>query len=382
MKILYLGRNSGTSAQRAAAMVRLGHDVASLDPSSMIPAGSWMSRWVWRTGALGVSGIVRRRSLKAIAGARFDSSPFDPASPFDLAWIDSGEMVDARFVRELKKRIPIVVCYNADDPFGDRDGMRWRAYRRAVPFYDLLVVVRVPNIEEARRAGAKRVMHVYRSADEVAHAPHRLSPEEREKWGSEVVFVGTAFPERGPFFAELIRLGVPLTLYGERYDRLPEWGSLKPHWRGEDTSTVEGYAKAICAAKISLGLLSKGNRDLHTSRSLEIPALGGLFCAERTSEHSALYEENREAVFWTGPEECAAKCRSLLNDDAWRSSVAAQGRRRYLDSPWQNMRVVQSILEAAVTGSVSNPPSIPQATAPAGGLAGAPFARKAGAHGR
>ena len=353
MKILYLGRNSGTSAHRAAAMVRLGHDVEILDPLSMIPSNRLMSQWVWRTGALGVTRLVHRRSLKAMGGA-----------DFDIAWIDSGEMVDARLVQDLKKRIPFVVCYNVDDPFGDRDGLRWRAYRSAVPFYDLVVVVRVPNVEEAYRSGARRVMHVYRSADEVAHAPHRLSPEEWEKWNSEVVFVGTAFPERGPFFADLIRLGVPLTIYGTRYDRLPEWDLLKPHWRGEDTSTAEGYANAICAAKVCLGLLSKGNRDLHTQRSLEIPSLGSVFCAERTSEHMALYNEDREAVFWTGAAECAAKCLALLNDEAWRKSVADRGRQRYLDGPWQNMRVMQSVIETALEGTKTNPSSITRRAVP------------------
>jgi len=329
-------------------MARLGHDVQLLDPRSMVSANPWMSRWIWRTGALGVSRIVHRRSLKSIGGAEFD-----------LAWVDAGEMVDARFVQDLKKRIPLVVNYNVDDPFGPRDGKRWRAYLDAVPAYDLLVVVRAPNVEEAYSCGAKRVMHVFRSADEVAHAPRRLSPEELEKWRSEVVFVGTAFPERGPFFAKLIELGVPLTIYGVRYDRLPEWNLLKPHWRDADTFTVDGYANAISGSKVCLGLLSLGNRDLHTQRSLEVPALGALFCAERTPEHSALYEEDREAVFWTGPEECAAKCLALLHDEDWRTSVARQGRQRYLDGPWQNMRVIQSILDTAVAGNTANPPPMP-----------------------
>jgi hypothetical protein len=129
---------------------------------------------------------------------------------------------------------------------------------------------------------------------------------------------------------------------------LKEWPSLEPHWRPGNAATIDGYANAITAAKVCLGLLSRGNRDLHTQRSLEIPSLGGVFCAERTAEHSALYEEDREAVFWSSAEECAAKCTALLGDDGWRRSVGSAGRARYLNNPWKNQDVIQSILNEAV----------------------------------
>jgi len=337
LKILYLGLDTGTSAHRKAALARLGHEVTLVDPDSMLPSNRAISVWRWHGGALGLLEIVRRRVLRSLGDANFD-----------VAWVDHGDLVSARLVNDLKARIAKVVCYNVDDPFGGRDGTLWRAFLRAVPGYDLLVVVRAPNIEEAYQYGARDVMWVFRSADEVAHAPQPPSASESEEWKSEVVFVGTAFSERGPFFAELVKLGVPLTIYGKRYHRLPEWPLLKPHWRPANTDTAEGYANAISAAKVCLGLLSKGNRDLHTQRSLEIPSLGGVLCAERTTEHLALYEEDREAVFWEGPEECAAKCFALLADDSWRRVVAEAGHRRYLTNPWRNMEVLQAILNRAL----------------------------------
>jgi hypothetical protein len=314
-------------------MRRLGHDVRVFDPNSVIPSSRLIGKWKWYTGSFGLADIVRRRYIQRLG-----------STAYDLAWVDHGEIVGPGMVRDLKARIPRVVCYNVDDPFGNRDANLWRQYRRAVPYYDLLAVVRVENIEEARRCGAKRVMHVFRSADEVAHTPRQLTPQEYKEWQSDVVFVGTAFPERGPFLTELVKLGVPLTLYGNRYDRLREWQILRSHWRPGNAGTVDGYAKAISAAKICLGLLSKGNRDLHTQRSLEIPSLGGLFCAERTVEHSSLYEEDREAVFWNTPEECAAKCAALLADDSRRRSIAEAGHQRYIRNPWKNMDVIGSIL--------------------------------------
>jgi spore maturation protein CgeB len=340
VKILYLGDSQGTAGHRKEAMVRLGHHVVAINPLALLPANRAIGQWRRHTGGLGLVEIVRTRVLRWLDQAGFT------VGSFDLVWVDHGDLVSARLVDDLKARIPQVICYNIDDPFGGRDRLLWREFFNALPRYDLIAVVRACNIQEAYDRGARRVLRVFMSADEVAHAPRTLSTEDRREWQSEVVFVGTGFPERGPFLAELVKLGVPLTLYGNLYQRLPQWPRLKPHWR--PAVITENYAKAIDAAKVCLGLLSKGNRDQHTTRSMEIPSLGGVLCAERTTEHLALYEEDREAVFWDTPEECAAKCFALLADTPWREAVAAAGRRRYLNNPWKNMQVVETILSASV----------------------------------
>ncbi len=266
----------------------------------------------------------------------------------ELIWVDQGGWIGRGVIRGIRQQLGVpIVNYMLDDPFGGRDGRRFSAYLRAVPEYDLLAVVRQENIAEAYARGAQKVLRVWRSADEVAHAPRELSAEQRKRFASDVVFVGTWMPERSPFMAELIRRGVPLSIWGNRWQKAPEWPQLAPHWRGPGLDNDEDYAAAILAAKINLGLLSKGNRDLHTTRSLEIPALGGLFCAERTCEHLELYEEGREAVFWEDAAECAEQCLTLLADEARRKAIAAAGHARALRNQYYNEPVMTQILDAA-----------------------------------
>ncbi|MGZ3240974.1 MAG: CgeB family protein, partial [Burkholderiaceae bacterium] len=224
-----------------------------------------------------------------------------------------------------------------------RDGARSKVYRQSLPFYDLCVVMRPQNVIEARERGAKNVMCVYRSADEISHAPRSLTEHDHEKWNAEVLFLGTWMPERGPFLLELIQRGVPLTIQGPHWQKAPEWEKLQPHWRG---AAIQGddYAKAIQCAKVNLGLLSKGNRDLHTTRSLEIPALGGLFCAERTDEHLTMYAEGVEALFWKDVEECAAMCQFALADESRRQSIALAGHQRLKKNGHYNQVILADIL--------------------------------------
>jgi hypothetical protein len=123
------------------------------------------------------------------------------------------------------------------------------------------------------------------------------------------------------------------------------------------------YSAAIIAAKVALGLVSKRNRDLHTTRSLEIPALGGLLCARRTSEHLELYEEGEEAMFWDSAEECAEVCHRLLADPKLRERVARQGHERCVRNGHYNeslgRRLIQEMgfLSSAALGEQERAPA-------------------------
>jgi spore maturation protein CgeB len=190
------------------------------------------------------------------------------------------------------------------------------------------------------------MLRVYRSADEVSHAPRHLSAHDHQVWDCEVLFLGTWFPERGPFLKALIEHGVPLTIQGPHWHKAREWPLLKSHWRGGAISG-DDYAKAIQCARVNLGLLSKENRDLHTTRSLEIPALGALLCAERTTEHTGMYEEGREALFWQDAQECADQCRYALENEPRRLAIAAAGHQRVMRNGHYNQMVVTHILAQA-----------------------------------
>jgi len=342
LKILYIGANGGTSRHRALALQRLGHSVHILDTDALLPRGRLVGKWIFETGGLFLERLAYAKFLDAIP-AHID---------FDLVHVNDGELVGAPLVIELKRRYGKVINYNSDDPFGTRDHRKWRLYLQAVPYYDLIIVVRECNVGEARDRGAQDVLFVFRTADEVAHVPRSITARDRQTWFGEVVFVGTYMPERGPFMAELVSRGVPLSIRGNRWERAREWPLLRRYWRGPGI-LEEDYAKAVQCAKICLGLLSKDNRDLHTTRSSEIPYLGGLFCAQRTAEHLALYEEDREAVFWNDAQECAEKCMQLLENEPRRLRIAENGRQRCIRNATLNEPAMRSILDRALSGDES-----------------------------
>lgn len=335
ISILYLGPISGTCLDRANALRRLGHHVEHVDLRSLLPKTQWVDRVIWRLGGDLLSPWLMSKFAGKLNGLHFD-----------LCYVDNGELVTPKVIKLLRLHCKKVINYNIDDPLGPRDGARFKAYRQSLPYYDLNAVVRHENVAEAQALGAKNVMRVYRSADEVSHAPRQLTVKDHQTWDSDVLFLGTWFPERGPFLVELIRLGVPLTIRGSNWHKAPEWSKLKNYWRGGSIGG-DDYAKAIQCAKVNLGLLSIENRDLHTTRSLEIPAIGSLLCAERTSEHVVMYAEGKEALFWKDAEECAAMCSFALADEARRQAIARAGHQRVMKNGHYNEMILASILATA-----------------------------------
>jgi hypothetical protein len=331
-KILYLG--SGWTWKRARAMERLGHNVEYID---MYKSAIWNRitwKWIYLTGGLLLDYYFRSELTGRIKG-----------NIYDFIIVDGGELVGPGLIQDLRRISPKIIHYTMDDPFGARDKNRFRGYLKSVPYYDLLVVMREVNVAEAYAWGAQKVLRVFMSVDEL-DGPRRLTEADRKRFAAEVLFIGTWMPERGPFLAELVQGGLPLAIYGNDWHKAPEWPVLKRIWRGP-AIYGDDYLKALQSAKISLGLLSKGNRDLHTTRTMEIPYCGGLFCAERTSEHLELYEDGVEAVFWDDAAECLEKCRELLRDDRKREQIAQQGRERCLKNGIFNGTVMAKILEEA-----------------------------------
>jgi len=335
LRIAYIGPEFGTSLHRARALERLGHDVTIIDVREKLGRSYPINAWLWHTSGFGLQtlflGWLRQR-LRAIRP--------------DVTWINQEPFIGRKCLREIRQFSGAIVGYLNDDPFSTNRAAKrlFRNYRSALPVYDLIAVVRDVNVDELRNAGAPKVMRIYMSADEIAHRPRPLSDSDKKRFASEVAFIGTWMPERGPFMAKLIRAGVPITIWGDRWEKAEEWPTLKQYWRGPGLYHPDDYAKAIQCAKVCLCLLSKDNRDLHTRRSIEIPALGGLLCAERTMEHEALYIAGEEAVFWDGADDCADKCLSLLENDRLREKIAKAGHERCLKNGHFNEQLLQSII--------------------------------------
>jgi spore maturation protein CgeB len=343
LALLFLGPAHGTSLHRMRALERIGCCVTRADPWQWLPARRLVSKLLFETGA-GFLDAVTAFKLERYLGVR----------RYPLVFVNGGELLGPSSLRILRRHAERVVSYNTDNAFTNYTKRKWRLHIRALPQYDLVVVTHAAAVPHARAAGAGAVMRVYSAADEIAHAPRDVSQAMRARYASEVAFVGTWMPERGPFIAELAARKVPLSIWGDRWHKAPEWSHLREYWRGPGIYADEEYRASIQASKICLGLVSQVTGDLHTTRSIEIPAIGRLLCARRTPEHLQMYDEGKEAVFWTTAAECADQCHALLANDRVRTDIAYAGHERCLRNGYFNEPMLASILHRVLDTNRDN----------------------------
>lgn len=330
MDILYFGHVAGTCADRAAALRRLGHVVNFVTYESILGgfiSNKYLKAINYRTGNQVIQYFILDYLKRHVSGK------------YDLGWVSGGEFFGPAVVEYLKKICGAAIVSINDDPLGSRDGARFMQLRKALRTYDVLAI-RSSKASELIDAGARKVVGISMSYDEVTHCADIESPIKYD-----VSFVGTWIKgeDRDKFLAYLLSRGIDVKIWGARWQKSSYWPALKSAYMGGHLVGRQ-YTDILASSKICLGFLSHGNRDLHTRRSFEIPYAGSVLCAERTSEHLAFFKENEEAIFWADEVECASQCIRLLgNVDALRKMRIA-GHARVLLNKVGNEDVCRNII--------------------------------------
>lgn len=318
MKILYAGPLSrwSTTEARRRALVALGHDLRCVDVTEHLAAPSRVLAMLQRHLSAG-PGIGRYNH--ALLAASEDHAP-------DLVWLDTGAYVWRRTVAALRAPGRVILAYTSD--YLEYRAYCFRHYLRSVPLYDVHVTTNELNVPVLRRRGATRVLPTMAAYDPELHRPVQLSADERDRLECDVAFLGHREAAYERALVALRQAGLSVRAWG------PGWASRKAALDGmvQDPPQVWGpdSVKAVMAARIGIGLLSKHNRNQSTGRSFEVPAIGAFLLAERTPEHQSLYREGVEAAFFSTIDELVATARRYVLNARRRQEVAAAGHRRCL----------------------------------------------------
>jgi len=333
LSILYVAPLIGVCQHRAAALESLGHRVDRI--GSETPFDFWR-REIYRVG----NKLDRPPDLLGTNRAICRAVERDS---YDVLWIDKGRSMRPRTLAHVRRVSPrtVLLNYSPDDQMNpDNQSVQYRA---CIPAYDVLVTTKSYNVAELREAGAREVLFVDNAYDPATHRPLTLSDEDRGVFSAGLGFVGGYEKDRGEQMAYLAKHGLEIKIWGYHWNRMPR----RPKGFKVRNEVIRGdlYAKAINATKINLGFLRKINRDLQTTRSIEIPACEAFMLAERTDEHLRLFEEGKEAEYFSSREELLQKCRYYLEHDEERIAIARAGRQRCLTGGYSNAERLRGVVE-------------------------------------
>jgi spore maturation protein CgeB len=208
--------------------------------------------------------------------------------------------------------------------------------------YDVFFTTKTYNVAELRDLGCRRVIFVPNAYDPATHRPLEGAGNASRV---DVGFIGTYEPDRANLLARLAGSDVPVVIRGNLWEPMKRQGI--PGVTFMPAVIEDNYAEAIGATRINLAFLRKSNRDLQTTRSVEIPACGGFMLAERTAEHQGLFTEGVEAAYFEGAEELIAKTKHYLAHEEERARIADTGRERCLRGDYSYAGRLRAALEEA-----------------------------------
>jgi hypothetical protein len=316
MRILYTGPIARGSVTRAKmdGLVALGHDVVPLDHNPYLDR---------------VPRVLRKAQIHMLIGPGISAYNRDlldlarHARP-DLVYVDQGSYLRPKTVVAMRTTGAKLVHYTSEY-LGLWMYQHWyRHFWPAVRSYDAHIVTNELSRKMLEERGVRSIVMSEFGYDPAVHRPQVLVDSEKQRFASDLLFVGHWEPDRSRLVAALRQAGLNVKVWGKGW-----WRAFELHDRREiEPITSDDYPKAIAAAKAALCFLSKWNRNTSCGRTFEIPAIGSLLLAERTGEQTAYFAEGREAAFFGSLDELIHKARHFLAHGEERTLVARAGHER------------------------------------------------------
>ena len=340
-RILFVGDQTPylTTAARRDALIELGFPLESIDPSRFILDGS-----------PSVAALAYRTLLTPGVFA-FNREVVQRATRFrpDVLWLEKATFLFPRTFRRLRRDPRLLLVYHNTDDWRLKASwvhrLHWRFLRRTIREYDLHITSNLWNVEEFRREGFPRVVHMELAANPAIRDPGEIPEAERRALGGPVGFIGHWEPVTERRLVHLLRNGIPVKVYGGSWDDAECAGELSSAVQHRFVMGDE-YGRAIVSFDINIGIVSKWNRNHTASRTFQIPALGAFLLHERNELVTRYFEEGVEAEFFESDDELLEKCRYYLAHPEERRRIAAAGRRRCIESGYFEPDRVREILPA------------------------------------
>jgi len=278
------GTNIGGSFERAARVI--GLDFQVIEPRRAMQGPAWLRRFNWHFRAKRPTWLNSFSKQVVESCTRHES---------EVVVVTGISALNADALAKLNQAGIKVANYLTDDPWNRMHRAPW--FFEALPNYFAVFSPRYANLDDLRAVGCKRISYLPFAYDPELHFPEVSSKEECAAFAADVLFIGGADEDRIPICAAVAASGLSLAIYGDYWERS---GATKPFWKGR--AEPSELRRATSAAKVCLCLTRKANRDGHTMRSYEVPAMQGVILAESTDDHKDMFGEEGALYFRDTPE--------------------------------------------------------------------------------
>jgi spore maturation protein CgeB len=350
MKILLSGYHNPhfvTVTEYIERAVRLlGHDLITFDDRRHLFPGRLRQKF--RILQQASVGLINRRLVRLAEG----SQP-------DAVIVTGGHRITRACLKRLRQHQLRTALWTIDAPQSS-DLMMKTAFD-----YHYLFCQGSEYVDIFTQMGLAQAEWLPMACDPEVHRPVEVSGDEKLKFGSDVVFVGSYYRQRAEMLEAVLRHHP--ALWGPGWDVLPPTSPLRACIRGAHTQP-DIWTKIYSASKIVLSIHycdSENRFPVHQAspRVFEAMACGAFVLTDRQKDVLSLFKDGAHLVAFSDAADLDRKIAYYLGHADEREQIAAAGRQEVLKNHTYGHRI-QSLL-ARMGATVTPPAPLPAPTSPA-----------------
>lgn len=312
MKILFSGYHNPNFLTITEYMERaiksLGHELFVFDDRQHIVPGRVRQRIKW------LHQFDLNHINKKIISLAVEKKP-------DVAIVTGGHRITGTTVRALKDDGICTVLWTIDPP------INFQPIIDVAPLYDYIFCQGTEAIELLDQDGIYGAQWLLVACDPDLHRPVELSAEEKMRYGNDVVFVGSYYPNRAELFEHLSDFN--FGIWGPGWEKLDQKSKLIGCIRGTNTPPSE-WSKIYSASKIVLVTHYQDPEKRFpvyqaSPRVFEAMACGAFVIVDNQKDVFLLFKDGVHLGRFDEPDDLVSKVRYYLDHPEERKKIADRG---------------------------------------------------------
>ena len=298
-----------------SAIKNLNHELIRFDDRQHIVPGRLRYKVKW------LSRLDRKYLNKNFISNAIKTKP-------EIAIIAGGHRIRKSSIQTLNDQNIKTVLWTIDAP------INFRPIQRVAAAYNNVFCQGSEAIQLFKENNIKNAHWLPMACDPYFHHPVDLTAEEQEKYGNDIVFVGSYYPNRYALYKNLS--GFDFGIWGPGWSKIEKASDLRSNIKGEHTKPRE-WIKIYSASKIVLAshYQDPGNEYpvfQSSPRIFEAMACGAFVISDYQKDVFALFKDGQHLVGYKTTDELIEKIKYYLSHSKERKKIAENGRQEVLNN--------------------------------------------------
>lgn len=243
----------------------------------------------------------------------------------DLCLVAGGNRILPQTVQKMKSLGIKTVLWTIDAP------RHFQPIVAAAPHYDFIFCGGTEAQELMARVRIKKTYWLPFACDPDIHHPVDLNPEEQKKWGSDVSFIGSYYPNRAQALEKLVDFD--LKVWGPGWKKLAKDSPLKKRARDIHLTPKE-WINIFSCSPINIVIHFQDGETLcyqAAPRVYEALACQCFLLVDNQKDVQSLFQDGKHLVIFKNTEDLRAKITYYLKQPEERKKIARQGYEETVD---------------------------------------------------